>query len=60
MIEQFFDTMIVASSDSGYNDPSNYKCWKRFWATLIFNLNETDGSNVMSDLCLIKIQVNPP
>ena len=35
MIEQFFDTMIVASGiKSGYNDPSKYKCWKLFWATL--------------------------
>jgi len=32
---QFFDTMIVASSDkSGCNDLSKYKCWKLFRATL--------------------------
>ena len=35
MIEQFFKTMIVASSvKSGYNDPSKSKCWKLFRATL--------------------------
>ena len=36
MIGQFFDTMIVASSniESGYNDPSESKCWKLFVATL--------------------------
>ena len=35
MIGQFFDIIIVASSDkSGYNDPSKYKRWKLFWATL--------------------------
>ena len=33
MIEQFFDTMIVASK-SGYNNPSKYKCWELYWATL--------------------------
>ena len=36
MVGQFFDSMVVASSDlrSGYNDPSQYKCWKLFRATL--------------------------
>ena len=29
MIGQFFDTMILVSTDqSGYNDPSNSKSWK--------------------------------
>ena len=30
MIEQFFDTI-----KNGYKDPSKYKCWKLFWATLM-------------------------
>ena len=31
MIGQVFNTMIVASSiKSGYNDPSQPKCWKLF------------------------------
>ena len=35
MVGQFFDTMIVASSDKeDYNDPSKYKCRKLFRATL--------------------------
>ena len=32
-IGQFFDTMTVALSDSGYNEPSKSECWKLFWAS---------------------------
>ena len=50
MIEDFFDNMIVASSDKErVNDPSKSKCWKLFWATLNGNLlgqnNEIDHMN---------------
>ena len=34
MVGQFFDTMVVASSDKCHNDPSKFKCWKLFRATL--------------------------
>ena len=30
MIGQFFDTMIVASIDNGYNDTTESKCRKHF------------------------------
>ena len=40
MVGQFFDTMIVASSDKEWllNDPSKYKGWKLFRATLKVNM----------------------
>ena len=35
MVWAVFDNMIVASSDKEWeNDPSKYKCWKLFRATL--------------------------
>ena len=53
MIGQFFDTMIVASSD---NDPSKYKCWKLYWAALIHARADV---NNMADL-VTKLSNIPP
>ena len=35
MIGQFFDTMIVASVESGYNDTSKSNRWRQFFSHLI-------------------------
>ena len=52
MVEQFFDTMIVASSDKQcYNDPSKYKCWKLFRATLNKN-NKRSAKGIMANTSL--------
>ena len=49
MIEKFFDTMVVASSDKKWLwQPIQYKCWKLFWATL--NCNFFDSCFTFFDL----------
>ena len=48
MIGQFVDTMMLLSTVlSGYNDPSNSKCWKLFPVTLLLSAHSTVESSAV-------------
>ena len=54
MVGQFFDTMIVKHQviTNGCNDPSKYKCWKLFRATLNYFCSLLTGKHCVANSLL--------